>query len=83
MPVERYLALAGAPAARWEWLRLVGYADYLNLCGIALLALATIGGYLRIGARFWRRGERLQAALASAQVLVLLAAASGLLAGGH
>ena len=82
MPVERYLALAGAPTG-WHWLPLVGYADYLSLFGIALLALATIGGYLRIGARYWRGGERLQAALASAQVLVLLAAASGLLAGGH
>jgi hypothetical protein len=79
MPVERYLALSGAPSARWEWLRLAGYADYLNLCGIALLALATIGGYLRIGARYWRRGERLQAGLAAAQVLVLLAAMSGLI----
>jgi hypothetical protein len=78
MPVDRYLALAGAPS-RWDWLRLVGHADYLSLFGIALLALATIGGYVRVGALYWRRGERLQAVLAVAQVLVLLAAMSGLI----
>ena len=82
MPVDRYLALAGAPT-RWDWLRLVGHADYLSLFGIALLALATVGCYVRVGALYWRRGERLQAALAGAQVLVLLVAASGLLAGGR
>jgi hypothetical protein len=82
MPVDRYLALSGA-ATGWDWLRLAGHADYLNLLGIALLALVTIGAYARVGVLYWRRGERLQAALASAQVLVLLIAASGLLAGGH
>jgi len=78
MPLDRYLALAGA-ATHWDWLPLVGHADYLTLLGIMLLALATMACYIRIVPLLWRRGERLQAALAGAQVLVLLAAISGLI----
>jgi hypothetical protein len=43
----------------------------------------TLTCYLRIIPLPLRSGERLQAALAIAQVIVLAAAASGLFAGGH
>ena len=82
MPVDRYLAASGA-ASGWDWLRLAGRSDYLNLLAVAWLALITVACYLRIVPHYWRCGERLQAALAMAQVLVLLAAASGWLATGH
>jgi hypothetical protein len=57
--------------------------DYLNLIGVALLGFVTVLCYLRVLPLLLRSGERLQSAFAVAQVVVLLLAASGLLAGGH
>jgi hypothetical protein len=74
LPVDRYLELTGAPKG-WGWLRLTGYGDYLNFIGICLYALVTLVCYLRIIPAMLRSGERLQAGLAIAQALVLLAAA--------
>jgi hypothetical protein len=82
LPVDRFLEAAGAPSG-WEWLRMLGSGDYLNLVGVALLGLVTVLCYLRILPPLLARRERLQAAFAAAQVVVLLLAASGLLAGGH
>jgi hypothetical protein len=82
LPVDRYLALTASPAG-WVWLRLLNHGDYLNLAGIALLGLVTVACYLRLVPALLARGERLQAAVAIAQILVLLAAASGIFAGGH
>lgn len=78
-PVDHFRALTGAPAG-WDWLQLLGKGDYLNFLGIAVLGLITVACYARIVLPLLRGGERLQAGLAVAQVLVLLAAASGLLA---
>jgi hypothetical protein len=74
LPVDRYLELTGAPRG-WAWLRLTGYGDYLNFIGICLYALVTLFCYLRVIPPLLRSGERVHAALAIAQVLVLLAAA--------
>jgi hypothetical protein len=74
LPVDQYRELSGAPRG-WAWLRLTGYGDYLNFVGIALYALVTLFCYLRIIPALLRGGERIHAALATAQVLVLLAAA--------
>ena len=82
LPVERYIASTGAPTG-WGWVFQLGKGDYLNLLGVALLGLATAVCYVRMLVIFLQRGERLQAALAAVQIAVLLAAASGLLAGGH
>jgi len=82
LPLERYLALSGAPSG-WGWLRMLDRGEYQNLAAVALLGLVTVACYLRLLPALLARGERLQAALAAAQVLVLLAAASGLFAGGH
>ena len=82
LPVDDYLAATGAPTG-WQWLRFLGKGDYLNFVGIALLALVTLVCYARIVPIFVKSDARLHAALALAQVLVLLAAASGLLVGGH
>lgn len=81
-PVGHYRALTGAPAG-WDWLALVHRGDYLNFVGIAILALASAVCFARIVPPLLARGERLQALLAAAQVLVLLAAASGVLVVGH
>jgi hypothetical protein len=74
LPVDRYLELTGAPRG-WSWLGLIGYGDYLNFVGICLYAMVTLFCYLRIIPAMLRSRERLHAALAIAQALVLLAAA--------
>jgi len=78
MSMSEYLAAAHVPAG-WGWLALAGRGDYVNFIGIALLASITLACYLRALRGFLRRGERLYAALAAAQLAVLLLAASGLL----
>ena len=78
-PVDDFRALTGAPAG-WGWIALLGKGDYLSFVGIVMLGLVTVVCYARIVPALLKRGEWLQAALAAAQVLVLLAAASGLLA---
>ena len=78
MPMKEYLAAAHVPAG-WGWLALIGRGDYLNFVGIALLASVSGIAYLFAIRHYLARRDRLYAALAAAQVLVLLAAASGLL----
>jgi hypothetical protein len=74
LPVDQYLDLTGAPRG-WAWLRLTGYGDYLNFIGICLYALVTLLCYLRIIPALLGCRERVHAALAIAQAVVLLAAA--------
>lgn len=82
LPLERYLALSGSPTG-WGWVAMLDKGEYQNLAGVALLGLVTVVCYLRVLPLLLARRERLQAAIVAAQVLVLLLAASGLLAGGH
>ena len=81
LPVGEFLRQTGAPSG-WGWLARLGSAEYLNLACMALLGLVTALCYARIVPILLRLGERLQAALAVAQIAVLLAAASGFFAGG-
>jgi hypothetical protein len=81
LPLAQYLERTGAPTG-WTWVDLIGRADYLNLVPIALFALVSLLCYVRIMPLLLRPGARLHAALTIAQVLVLLAAASGALSGG-
>jgi hypothetical protein len=73
LPLDEYLARSGAPTG-WSWLPLITRSDYLNLAAVALFALMTLVCYLRVILLL----PRLPALLAAAQVLVLLAAISGL-----
>ena len=79
LPVDRFVAATGWPTG-WRWIGSLGRADCLSVASVAWLCAVTIACYARILAGLVRRGERLQAALALAQVLVLLAAASGIFA---
>jgi hypothetical protein len=81
LPVDEYLRRTGAPSG-WAWLRLADRADYLNLACMALIALATLVCYLRLLPLLVAQRQRLDAALAAAQIVVLLIAASGWLSGG-
>ena len=82
LPLERYLALTGAPTG-WSWLALLDKGDALSLAGVMLLALVTLVCYLRLAVTLVQQGDRLLGAIALAQVVVLIAAASGWFAGGH
>ena len=82
LPVDRFLAATSAPQ-QWAWLGLLGYSDVLNLAAVALLALVTPACYARLLPTLLAQRDWLQLALASAQVVVLLVAASGLLAGAR
>jgi hypothetical protein len=82
LPVGEFLRRTGAPSG-WSWLPLFDRADYLNLACLALLACVSLVCYLRLLLAFVRRGDRLETAIAAAQVLVLAAAASGLFAAAH
>ena len=78
LPLKEYLAAAQVPAG-WGWLELVWKGDYVNFIGIALLASISAMGCAAALRAYATRGETAHALLAAAQVLVLLAAASGLL----
>jgi hypothetical protein len=86
LPVGEFLAATGAPTG-WRWLRLAGTGDYANLIGVAMLGVVTVLCYLRVLPLLVRSGERAFAVLATAQIVVLLVAASGvaaiLLGGNH
>lgn len=82
LPVDRFREATGGPAG-WGWLRFAGRSDYANLIGVSMLALVTVVCYVRVLPELLMRGERTLALLAGAQILVLLAAASGFLAAGH
>lgn len=82
LPLERFLAASGAPTG-WAWLGSAAKGDYANLVGIGLLATVSVVCYSRLLLWLVRRGERGLAVVAALQIAVLLAAASGLLAGAR
>ena len=73
-PVDHYIAASGAPTG-WGWLQLLHKSDYLIFLGVALLGLVTVLCYARILPLLLGQGERLRAAIAVAQIIVLLGAA--------
>lgn len=82
LPAAEYRDATGGPVG-WQWLRLLGRGDFLTYLGVATLSATTIACYLRIVPALAARGERLFALLGAAQLAVLAAAASGLVAGAH
>jgi hypothetical protein len=72
-----------AETSGWTWLATVHRGDSLTLAAIALFSTLTLACYARVVPALLGRGERLHAWLAIAQVIVLLAAASGVLVAGH
>lgn len=82
MPVNEFLRASGSPTG-WGWLSLIGNGDMAGLLGIAILAGCSVPALLSLVPLFARRGERALAALCLLEVLVIVAAASGLLASGH
>jgi hypothetical protein len=80
LPVHRFIEVTGAPSG-WAWLGELRYGDGLNLAAVALLGLVTPLCYARLVPALIAARDWLQAAIALLQLVVLVAAASGLLAG--
>lgn len=82
LSVTRYVAATGAPTG-WHWLQHLDRSDVLNFVGVAILSGTTLACYLRMLPLFARRGTWLVAAICAAEIVVLAAAASGLLYSNH
>jgi hypothetical protein len=68
----------------WAWLSKLGYGDFLVYVPIVMLAGTTIVCYVGVVFKFLKTKENVLVAIAILEIVVLLAAASGLLkAGGH
>ncbi|HEY4774631.1 MAG TPA: hypothetical protein VIH40_07410 [Xanthobacteraceae bacterium] len=82
MSAGLYSALAGVGTG-WGWLAMVGHGDYMNFLGIAFLSSLTIVCYLRLLPLTLRRKDFTFASILAIEIVVLVLAASGLLAVGH
>jgi len=84
LSAHEYLVETGVPAG-WGWLTLIGYGDFINLIGIAFLALLTIVGYLTLLLpAYLRKKDTTYATIVVVEIAVLVLAASGILkVGAH
>ncbi len=80
--VNDYLEHAGIKAG-WSWLGMLKYGDFINFIGIAMLAGVTIICYAAIVPTLLKSKDVVYAILAVLEVIILSAAASGILAVGH
>jgi len=90
VPIERVPELWHRPASEllreiglrpgWGWAELVHRSDMMMLAGIALLASCSAACLAAVAPLFLARGERAFAAICVVEILVLLLAASGVLA---
>ena len=67
----------------WSWLGMLGYGDFINFVGVAILAGVTIICYLAIIPIFLKTNDKVYAFLALLEVVILCLAASSILAVGH
>jgi hypothetical protein len=80
--VHEYLEETGIETG-WSWVTMLGYGDFLNFVGIAILAGATIVCYLSIVPLLIRSKDYVYALLALLEVAILTVAASGIIEVGH
>ncbi|MEJ2717603.1 MAG: DUF1634 domain-containing protein [Deltaproteobacteria bacterium] len=68
----------------WAWTGMLGYSDFLNFAGIAMLAAVSIACFIAVVPALVKNGDRLYALLAVLEIIILSVAASGILGtGGH
>lgn len=67
----------------WSWVNMLGYGDFVNFIGITILAGITVLCYLAIIPLLLKRKDFIYAVLAALEVIVLAAAASGIINAGH
>jgi hypothetical protein len=82
IPADQYSRMVGVGTG-WSWLKLIGHGDYMNFLGIAFLASLTVACYVRILPSSFRRKDYSFSAILMSEVIILLLAASGLLAVAH
>lgn len=83
MNVNDYLHHANIEAG-WAWMGMLKYGDFVNFIGIAILAGVTILCYAAIVPTLLKNNDKVYAVLAILEVIILSAAASGILGtGGH
>lgn len=83
LSVDTYLHEAKIEAG-WGWVAMLGYGDFLNFIGIAILAGVTIVCYLAVVPVLWKNNDKVYACLALLEAVILTVAASGILGtGGH
>lgn len=82
MRAPDYLEATGVPVG-WGWLTLAGTGDFLNFVPIAFLSAVTIFCYLRVLPILQANGDRAFVVITTLEILVLVLAASGILAAGH
>ena len=82
MNVHDYLEHTGIKNG-WAWLGMLKYGDFINFIGVALLAGVTIICYAAIVPTLLKSKDTVYAVLAVIEVIILSAAASGILAVGH
>jgi hypothetical protein len=67
----------------WAWLSVLGKGDFVNFLGIAVLSGVTIICYVGIIPTLLRKKQTAYVIMAVAEVVILVLAASGILAAGH
>lgn len=77
-----FLHLEHAPTG-WAWVNLVAKSDFRNFIGIAILGGITILCYVAIIPTLLRNKDNAYVTMSVLEVLVLVLAASGILAAGH
>ena len=71
------------PPTGWAWTAMLAKGDFLNFVGIAILSGVTIICYLAIVPTLLRKKDTAYVTMALVEALVLILAASGILAVGH
>lgn len=82
LPSDEYSRIIGVGSG-WDWIKVALYGDYMNFIGIAFFTSVTVFCYLRLLPISLRSKDYLFMAILLLEMLVLLLAASGLLAFGH
>jgi hypothetical protein len=84
LSAHEYLEITGSPTG-WDWLTMLGYGNFLSLLGVAWLAGLTIIAYLMfLVPAYLKQKDTAFLTIAVTEVIVLVAAASGILgSGGH
>ncbi len=78
-----YMQITNKPGG-WGWTSLVGYGDFLNYIGLAILAAITIPCYFTLLPGYLKRKNMKLFYICVAEIVVLTLAASGILgSGGH
>ena len=68
----------------WAWLGRLGYGEYLNFIGLAILASLSIVCYCTLIPGYLRQNDKIYLGIVIAEIVVLCVAASGILgSGGH